>query len=517
MTEFHGKIRVAARVIDFLSSGLYQSPGSCLKELVNNSYDADATRVIISVKPDADFVAIEDDGTGMTRKAFEKHFANVAESHKRDDGERTPAGRYKIGKIGIGFIAANELCDEMEIYSTCKGSTELLHVTINFGDIRNRPFKERRAEGGSVEKADYHGEMLDAEADVHFTKVYLKQLRPVAREALVSPHPLIDNMPKLTLYGKKPGSARDQIAALGAFNDMDAYSQTRTDVALNVPVAYAPRWAPARHVDMLEPFTKRAASLDFKVIYDGVELQKPIVLSDNGDESICERVQFSGEHISVDGYLFARHGALKPVDLNGVLIRIRESAVGDYDRGLLGFPNTVHQLFQNWVSGELYVDGLEDALNIDRRTLREVEASYMELRNWFKETLDDFLKRVNRELYSTRSRERGAKRAQSQADEVQRISASVRKQLGGAAADAISGAIAKRSGSRPVSTSAKSHAREQPPKGDEPVFDAPTLRLLNKKFTVSQILELVVEAASAALSPEHATKFIAEFTRRLRG
>ena len=144
---FEGKIRVAARVIDFLSSGLYQSPGSCLKELINNSYDADATTVVVSVKPDADFVAIEDDGEGMTRDQFVRHFSNVAESHKRDGGEFTASGRRQIiGKIGIGFIAANELCDEMEIYSTCKDSTDLLHVIIDFGEIRNRPFMDRKSE-----------------------------------------------------------------------------------------------------------------------------------------------------------------------------------------------------------------------------------------------------------------------------------------------------------------------------------------------------------------------------------
>ena len=50
---FKGKIRVASGIVNYLSSGLYHSPAACLKELVNNSYDADATEVNVFVKPDA--------------------------------------------------------------------------------------------------------------------------------------------------------------------------------------------------------------------------------------------------------------------------------------------------------------------------------------------------------------------------------------------------------------------------------------------------------------------------------
>src|SRR5690242_1056415 len=136
MTTFKGEVRIASRIVDFLSSGLYPSAAACIKELINNSYDADATKVDVFVKPDADRIIIADNGTGFSRDEFEKHFKSVSESHKRDVSERTKRGRPKIGKIGIGFIAANEVCDEMEIYSTKKGSTELLHVTINFAEMR---------------------------------------------------------------------------------------------------------------------------------------------------------------------------------------------------------------------------------------------------------------------------------------------------------------------------------------------------------------------------------------------
>src|SRR4051812_40023366 len=142
--KFKGQIRVASRIIDYLSSGLYPSPAACLKELVNNGYDADATRVDILVKPDADRIIIRDDGHGMSREEFQKHFDRISESHKRDQSDRTKSGRPKIGKIGIGFIAANELCNVMQVYSTKKGSTDLLHITINFDEMRKPPEERRK-------------------------------------------------------------------------------------------------------------------------------------------------------------------------------------------------------------------------------------------------------------------------------------------------------------------------------------------------------------------------------------
>lgn len=181
-SHFHGEIRVAARIIDYLSSGLYRTPAACLKELVNNSFDADARHVAIFVKPDADRIIIEDDGEGLSRAEFQSHFAQIAESQKRSSGETTKSGRPKIGKIGIGFIAANELCEKMEIFSTKRGSDKLLHVTIDFQELRKSPANRRRR-GKAMVKADYTGTILEAPRDAHYTKVFLQDIRRGAHGA----------------------------------------------------------------------------------------------------------------------------------------------------------------------------------------------------------------------------------------------------------------------------------------------------------------------------------------------
>src|SRR6266705_1498058 len=126
---FRGQIRVASKIIDYLSSGLYDSPAACLKELVNNSYDADGAAVHIHVQPDADQIVIEDDGEGMTKDEFIENFSWISETHKRDTSEVTTRFRRpKIGKIGIGFIAANEICEEMRVVSSKEGDPHAIDV-----------------------------------------------------------------------------------------------------------------------------------------------------------------------------------------------------------------------------------------------------------------------------------------------------------------------------------------------------------------------------------------------------
>ena len=106
-----GEIKVHSQIINDLSSGIYSSPASCIKELVNNSFDADAKNVIIRMKPIEDTITILDDGIGMNAKDFDKNFAWISKSNKRQAGDNSPSGRPLIGKIGIGFIAVNEICD----------------------------------------------------------------------------------------------------------------------------------------------------------------------------------------------------------------------------------------------------------------------------------------------------------------------------------------------------------------------------------------------------------------------
>ena len=489
---FSGEITVASRIVDYLSSGLYESPAACLKELVNNSYDADATLVEIFVKPDANRIIIEDDGVGMNRGEFESHFRRIAESHKRDSSDITDLGRPKIGKIGIGFIAANEICDVMEIFSTKAGNTELLHVEIDFHKMREST-DDRRREGNDLAKGDYRGEVLSADREDHFTRVFLKDVRGNARSILAgAQRPHSDSV--RSLYGLSPDSVQAALAdpALDSWSDLDYYSETALNVALNVPVAYHDQWIPGRLKPKVKKFSDATAALNFRVFYDGTQLLKPIVLRPGERGAFVRRFSFKGQHVAAEGYFYARHGALKPQELNGLLLRIRNAAVGEYDAGFLDYPSSQGTLFQRWISAEIWADdGLEDALNIDRRTLRVAEPAYAELRDAIHNELSGVIKQAREDLYQAQSRSRKAEKTASHLERLAELSERHEEAIGSRTTDDVTR------------------------RWQNAVDDCTLQRRLLQKYDVVEIYDLVLEVAAELLEPEDLERFIERLTTRL--
>ena len=493
-TTFRGEIRVASRIIDYLSSGLYPSPGACLKELVNNSYDADATSVFVYVKPDADRIIIEDNGTGMNRDEFVTHFERVSESHKREKSEYTQSGRRpKIGKIGIGFIAANEICEVMELYSTKKGSSELLHVTINFDEMR-KPVEQRRRDGGDFVKADYIGEILETSKSEHYTRIFLTGVRGEAQNILAGARPQSAAGKGRSLYGLGPASVRSALAdsTLKSWKDFDSYSETMLEVALNVPVKYHDSWVPSALHRKVRDFEDAVEALEFEVYYDGTELRKPVVFTPGNRGALINRFKYNGKHVSAHGYFYAQHGTIQPRDLHGLLVRIRNAAVGEFDDSFWGFSPSESSLIQRWVSAEIWADDrLEDAMNIDRRTLREAHPAYVELREALHKHLRVVLSQARSELYQAASAERRDQLASS------------------AITDVITVAREKIT---PVSRSAANSFE----KSWEKAVEQPRMRkALLRKYTVAELYEAVIESAKGVITEEQLTEILRRLTKRL--
>lgn len=495
-TRLRGEIKVASRIVDYLSSGLYNSPASCLKELVNNSYDADATRVDVFVKPDADRIVVADDGLGMTPKEFVDHFQRVSESHKRDKADHTPSGRPKVGKIGIGFIAANELCDVMEIISTKKGSTELLRVEVNFQEMRLDPPDRRRRDNDSFVKGDYEGMIERAPRKEHYTHVLLKEVRPNAKGILAGAIKREHVAGPASVYGLKPDSVRLLIAPMTNWGELDEYSQAMLQVGLNVPVRYLPNWYPNQHAEVLEPLEDQVAVLNFSVFTDGSDLRKPVVL-DPGDRNLLWPLEIEGQHVSARGYLFAKHGVLRPQWLNGVLTRIRHAAVGEYDATFLNFKSSEQTLFQRWTSCEIWADDrLEEALNIDRRTLRITHPAYVELQEAFHDALSEFLREVRLKIYTQPAAERRQKEARREVERFREVIERSATELPAQTRDHLRRAVKRRA-------------------APERLSGPRQIKTMLRRYSVADMYDLVLEVARDTLPSDQYERFARALAERL--
>ena len=185
--------RVIARVTD----GIYRQPGSAIRELIANAYDADATWV--SVKTDApkfSRITIEDDGTGMTPDAVIHLLHNIGGSAKRteqgqelgisSEGDPTisPGGRKLIGKLGIGIFSVSQLTHSFQIITKTEGDPYRTIVLVNL-----RQFADEPADGDETEfKAGTYQVWREPtdDADAQGTTIVLTAIRPQTRDSLRS-------------------------------------------------------------------------------------------------------------------------------------------------------------------------------------------------------------------------------------------------------------------------------------------------------------------------------------------
>ena len=192
-------LRTDERVLARVTDGIYRQPGSAIRELVSNAYDADARQVVIKTdRPRFHTLSVEDDGMGMTPAALAHLLHHIGGSAKRSlegaelgiasigDPTRSPSGRRLIGKIGIGLFSVSQLTHRFQIITKRAGDpfrTIALVVLRQYSDeSAPTPDEQGEYEAGLVtiwrEPA--------ADADSHGTTIILTDIRRQTRDTLQS-------------------------------------------------------------------------------------------------------------------------------------------------------------------------------------------------------------------------------------------------------------------------------------------------------------------------------------------
>lgn len=110
------RISIDPKILELLGPSLYTNIYYILAELIANAYDADAENVYIIAKSDA--IIVEDDGNGMSYSEGEVgNFLNVAKEsrHSKDDSKTKRKNRMKMGRKGVGKLAALAVSKEVMI------------------------------------------------------------------------------------------------------------------------------------------------------------------------------------------------------------------------------------------------------------------------------------------------------------------------------------------------------------------------------------------------------------------
>lgn len=192
-------LETSQRIIARVTDGIYREPWAAFRELIANSYDADATRVVVETgKPTFKQIVVRDDGNGMSPETLAYMLKNIGGSSKRthsgaelqtvraDDPNLSPAGRPLIGKIGIGLFAVAQLTQHFQIITKAKGGQLRSSATVKLKthDELKQAASDKDYVAGEV--AIRTESVADAEISKGGTTIVLYSLRPEIRKVLMS-------------------------------------------------------------------------------------------------------------------------------------------------------------------------------------------------------------------------------------------------------------------------------------------------------------------------------------------
>ena len=159
---------IGSKLIETITSGLYDGNRNCLREYVQNGIDAKASNILIYFENKNNLI-IRDDGSGMNKAELEKALS-VGVSNKSEDD---------IGWRGIGIWSGVPACKKIVILTKKRGK-EKLRVEIDNDVLRkgsaiNNPFLEILEQAtGEIEELPL-GQNESLEED-HFTEIRLESI-----------------------------------------------------------------------------------------------------------------------------------------------------------------------------------------------------------------------------------------------------------------------------------------------------------------------------------------------------
>lgn len=126
------KMTVDLNVIEHLGINLYSNIAAVLTEAVANAWDADAGLVEIEVDPDHQWIAISDDGVGMSVAEINDKYLRVGYRRREeaDEGGLTAKNRPVMGRKGLGKLSLFSIANVIDVQSAKNGEAHGLRMTV---------------------------------------------------------------------------------------------------------------------------------------------------------------------------------------------------------------------------------------------------------------------------------------------------------------------------------------------------------------------------------------------------
>jgi hypothetical protein len=391
----------AIDLIRIISEGTYTSFAQAIKEFISNAWDGDANNVRLQIDEDADRMVLRDDGIGMTVDDFTDYYASIArrgKSGSRSVEGKTRLGRRKIGRFGIGALAVAGVADQFTVRSTRTGRREGFECSIDLETVR-RQFNRGKnlSDHWKFATTTWGDEVLSS----HFTEVVIEGLRQDVKNTLLR---VAENDPD------------EHFSSIGKLSGIE---ELRWRLGIICPVPYVKSLPiPEKDLDrdkdkIVFRLAGQLKKADFHVWLNDAPVARPIFLpsyepnakpSGASAQSLYYQRGLGYDLLGIDrhlggihyhGYLVSQAKQVFPEELRGILIRVRGVAVGWHRTLYLSVKGGTPALPS--MSGELWVDGLDDSLQFDRESFRDDHPKYIEF-------VDDLSAIVNSEVNAYKRR-----------------------------------------------------------------------------------------------------------------
>lgn len=349
-------ITVDKRIVKILSESTYENFPRALKELVTNSYDADARNVLISVNLKDETIIIEDDGKGMDESDF-TFYLRIAGKKREKESNLTPMGRHIIGQFGVGFLSIFPFFKSYYIETKKSSSSSVVFASIPLakyflGDNKMIDIESIAINGGIKEDRRH--------LNRSYTKITLQGFNGLTKSFF-------------TVKGKTDKKARKNDPSYEP-QGLDLLKWTLSE---DLPLKFKS--------DKFNDIFGYKETLPFSVLVNGEKLFR----NEFGDE-ILETHKGSGERIGQIRfkYFIATPGRLV-YPKKGRYFKIRNLNVGVGERDDFGLARGEGS-HQRWIYGEIHIlEGLNNLIKVSRDGFN-FSSDYEGLKDFFGSKLRHF-------------------------------------------------------------------------------------------------------------------------------
>lgn len=345
------KLSVDKRIVSLLSASTYESFPRALREMVSNAYDADATRVDISIDQRRSVIEVTDNGSGMTPDEFDL-FLRIA-GRQRSRSRTTRLGRTRIGQFGIGFLAMFPFCHEVQVESTVEASPVVFRARIPASRFFHDSDRVEDVTAARVDGEEHEDRRL---RERHYTKISLIKTSRLVERFL--------------------GSKLDRRQFQNSIRSWPGPERLAWELQDILPISLPHDSVIAQYVQPKE--VKFRVTLNGKPLEANDYVEEVLAHSSRGGDTVG-RVRL---HYAIGTPWRGVH----PDEARGLRVRLHGMGVGDrqsFDLNVQG--RTFSRL--HWLTGEVnIIAGLDEALTLDRDSFTATQ-DYDLFREFFREKL----------------------------------------------------------------------------------------------------------------------------------